>query len=249
MILEATGGPISVFMAYIESNIACEIDRITGWSGKFWEERFSATPILDDESLMERIRYILMHGVKEGLVARSADWPGLTCIPEFLGKGERSFPWIDRTGYSRARHRGEDVRLSDFTKRYNIKIVSPPSWRDLDASICRAKAKELLKSAEEQARNMWGSRPVLGVEKVKSQDPIKRPLRFKRGPRPLCHAGTRKVRDAYREKYRDFVRAYKQASELFRRGFYDTEFPLYCYKPPLSRFLNGVGHPLAAGAG
>ncbi|PTL74953.1 hypothetical protein DAT35_57475 [Vitiosangium sp. GDMCC 1.1324] len=45
----------------------------------------SVPPVLDDEALVGRLRYVLTHGVKEGLVERSAEWPGLTCLPQLLG--------------------------------------------------------------------------------------------------------------------------------------------------------------------
>ncbi|HYO55463.1 hypothetical protein [Archangium sp.] len=40
---------------------------------------------------MGRLRYVLAHGVKEGLVERSAEWPGLTCLPQLLGPARRLF--------------------------------------------------------------------------------------------------------------------------------------------------------------
>ncbi len=65
-----------------------EVERSTSgldWSGGFWERRYSAEPVLDDATLVGRLRYVLAHGVKEGLVDRRAEWPGLTCLPQLLG--------------------------------------------------------------------------------------------------------------------------------------------------------------------
>ncbi len=42
----------------------------------FWERRYSAEPVLDDTALVGRLRYVLAHGVKEGLVERCAEWQG-----------------------------------------------------------------------------------------------------------------------------------------------------------------------------
>jgi hypothetical protein len=46
------------------------VGRLVGWSGGFWERRYSAEPVLDDTALVGRLRYILAHGVKEGLTVR-----------------------------------------------------------------------------------------------------------------------------------------------------------------------------------
>ncbi|WP_232536978.1 hypothetical protein [Cystobacter fuscus] len=37
------------------------------------------------------MRYVLAHGVKERLMERSAEWPGLTCLPQLLGPARRVF--------------------------------------------------------------------------------------------------------------------------------------------------------------
>ncbi|QRK14255.1 hypothetical protein JQX13_07340 [Archangium violaceum] len=47
--------------------------------------------------LVGRLRYVLAHGVKEGLVERSAEWPGLTSLPQLLGPARRLFRWFNWT--------------------------------------------------------------------------------------------------------------------------------------------------------
>ncbi|WPB77632.1 hypothetical protein KYC5002_00500 [Archangium violaceum] len=65
-------------MRYLRANLSKKVGRLADWSGGFWERRYSAEPVLDDTALVGRLRYVLTHGVKEGLVERSAEWPGLT---------------------------------------------------------------------------------------------------------------------------------------------------------------------------
>jgi hypothetical protein len=48
-------------------------------------------PVLDDAALVGRLRYLLVHGVKEGLVEKWAEWPGLTCLAQLLGPARRLF--------------------------------------------------------------------------------------------------------------------------------------------------------------
>ena len=61
-------------MQYLRANLSRKVGRLVDWSGGFWERRYSAEPVLDDEALVGRLRYVLAHGVKEGLVERSAEW-------------------------------------------------------------------------------------------------------------------------------------------------------------------------------
>jgi hypothetical protein len=69
---------LSEFTGYLNSNLAREVGRLTGWTGKIWERRYQAIPISDEEEAQAaRFRYVLSHGVKENLVARLREWPGL----------------------------------------------------------------------------------------------------------------------------------------------------------------------------
>ena len=66
------------FMQYVDGNLAREVGDLVGWSGTFWARRYSAILISDEEAAqVERLRYILAHGVKEHLVERVVDWPGV----------------------------------------------------------------------------------------------------------------------------------------------------------------------------
>ncbi len=81
LLVWARGAALASFMQYLRANLSRKVGRLVEWSGGFWERRYSAEPVLDDAALVGRLRYVLAHGVKEGLVERSAEWPGLTCLP------------------------------------------------------------------------------------------------------------------------------------------------------------------------
>jgi hypothetical protein len=66
------------FMQYTDSNVAREVGDLVGWSGPFWARRYSAIMVSDEErAQVDRLRYILAQGVKENLVKRVLDWPGV----------------------------------------------------------------------------------------------------------------------------------------------------------------------------
>ena len=67
---------LAPFIGYVNGNVARLIGRRHGWTGPFWASRAHVIPVLDDASAEGRLRYILSHGVKEGLVPRPEDWPG-----------------------------------------------------------------------------------------------------------------------------------------------------------------------------
>ena len=48
------------FVGYFNSNLAREISRKTGWTGKIWERRYQAIVISnEEEAQLERFRYVL----------------------------------------------------------------------------------------------------------------------------------------------------------------------------------------------
>ncbi len=42
------------------------------------------------------------------------------------------------------------------------------------------------------------------MDRIRNQDPLTRPLKSKRSPKPLCHAASAEMRDRVRLAYRSF---------------------------------------------
>jgi hypothetical protein len=86
MLSSSDGEQLAEFMGYVNGNVSRELGRIHRWRGTLWGRRTRPIPILDDESMIARLRYILAQGVKEGLVERPEEWPGATSTPWLLGE-------------------------------------------------------------------------------------------------------------------------------------------------------------------
>ena len=84
LIVRAPNGNLPRFMQFLLTNVSKKVGWLVRWRGSFWEHRYSAEPILDDEAFVGRVRYVLAHGVKERLVRRCGDWPGLSSLPMML---------------------------------------------------------------------------------------------------------------------------------------------------------------------
>jgi len=226
---------ISAFVGHFESVLARKLGCLVEWRQKFWGRRFRPIPVLDDEALLGRVRYALEHGCKENLVMRPRDWPGVSCVAA-LTEGEALVGyWHDRTEEYKDAQRGKTVKSSDYVRRYEIKLTPLPLWADLSEPQRQAQYRHIIKDIEEETRERHeknGTRP-LGAEAVLAQDPHDRPQHSKHSPAPLCHAASEAVRKTYRQAYRAFVNAYYRASELFRAGQLDVEFPEHCFRPPL----------------
>jgi REP element-mobilizing transposase RayT len=99
---------LSRFMRYVNSNLARKVGRLVGWHDRIWSRRYQAIVVSpEDAAQVERLRYILSHGVKENLVERVEQWPGVHCARSLLTGEPAEGYWFDQTQEYAARRRGE----------------------------------------------------------------------------------------------------------------------------------------------
>jgi len=231
LLVRASKGNLPSFMQYLLSNVAKKVGRLVSWRGGLWERRYSAEPVIDDEALVGRLRYILSHGVKEGLVRRCSEWPGLSCLSQLLGDAVRRFRWFDWTARWKSASRKLESRLLDerWARPVQLELRPLPCWEHLSRSQRRACVSELVESIEQHGS--LSRDKVLGRMQVMRQEPHRRPRGVKRTPRPLCHASTRKGWEGFRELYRAFAASFGEASRHWRAGHLRARFPPFAIRP------------------
>jgi putative transposase len=226
----------SNFMRDFQASLSREVNRLTGWRGPVFERRFNAIPVTNEEKAqVERLKYVLANGVKEDLVEKVLDWPGVNTAAALLQGKSLTGHWIDRPRQYAARNRGEDASDEHFAVEETV-ILSPlPCWAHLSSERYRQRIQALVEEAEEESalvRRRTGSR-VLGVQAILAQDPQTRPAAPARSPAPLVHAATKAARRMFYELYAEFVSAFRTASEALRRGNRDVPFPAGSFPPAL----------------
>ncbi len=224
------------FMAYVDTNLALEVNRLHGRRGPVWERRYQAILVSDEEAAqVERLRYLLAHGVKEGLVAHARDWPGIHSAREILGDEPIRGHWFDRTQEFAARNRGEDFDRLKYATEETLVLSPLPCWADLTPEAYRQRVGELVESIETEAAVALAEsgRIPLGAAAVLRESHEAKPIKPKRSPAPLYHAATRAVRKAFWEAYATFVAAFREASERLRAGDRQARFPLGSFPPRL----------------
>jgi REP element-mobilizing transposase RayT len=240
LLLRAPNGNLPRFMQYLLTNISKKIGWLVGWRGAFWERRYSAEPVLDDEALFGRVRYILAHGVKEHLVRKCAEWPGLTSLSLMLGAPRRAFRWFNWTRRWTARNNPEgQQRLSArWAEAEELQLAPLPAWAQTPVSRRRRLLRRAIAAIEHEAATL--KHRVFGRSAVLAQHPQHRPDRPARAARPPCHASERTLRDEFLDSYRAFASAFFRASEKWRRGCLDASFPQNAFRPFLGPRVLGV---------
>jgi hypothetical protein len=190
---------LSDFMCYINSNLAKEIGRRTGWKEKVWGRRYQAIVISDEEEVqVARMRYVLSHGVKEGLVARVEEWPGVHCAVPLMTGAAVEGTWYDRTREHNARLRGKELEKGESASLEIVRLSPLPCWKHLAEEDYRARIREMVQEINEAAAATRSESqiPPLGADGVRAQNPETRPRKLKKSPAPFCHAWRKKVRKA-----------------------------------------------------
>jgi len=176
-------GILARFMGYLNDLIARKVGgRLHGWREKFWGRRYRSIPILDEEALVERTRYIFRQGVKECLIDCPTAWPGVCSVRARLHGEKLIGVWYDETGIYEKSRQGEKVDRKDFATVYAIELAPLPCWADLSPQEYRRQVRELVEGLveEERARRPREGRTVLGAEAVMAQDPRRAPEKLSR---------------------------------------------------------------------
>lgn len=223
------------FMGRFLGPLARALNAVDRVRGQFFERRYAAIEIVDDEALLDRILYTVTNPAAADLVAAVEDWPGLCLWPG--GRESDVFSRLRMRATGRAERQADGdhgtLREGERSELARVDVALPElCGRDLRAELrCRVQAR-LSELAEAR-----GNKGVLGVERVLAQKVFDAPDRPKRSPMPLCHASSIDLWLAFREHWRAFLRAYREASVAFRLGYLNVAFPDWAFRPsvPLLR--------------
>ncbi len=249
------------FMEFFNGNLAREARRLIGWRGRFWADRYHATPISPEpEAMVERLRYVLSHSVKENLVAGISEWEGPHCAQALIDGKPMSGVWYERSveyeaqrqAERRAARRGTEVEELDrgaFMTPYELKFAPLPCWQSMPKAKIRKRVIRMVEEIEDAAarkREQSGVEP-LGMERIRDQDPLTRSAKSKKSPRPLCHAASGEMRDRVRRARRAFRDMYRAAAEKLKWGrIAEAVFPKGSFPPSLPFVRIGISFdPLA----
>jgi REP element-mobilizing transposase RayT len=235
LVVRDDAAELAPWASYFLGNLARSVNRIRNRSGSFFERRYSAEPILDDEALLDRIVYVVANPVKAGLCRKSQDWPGVVLVSR---SGLAEAITVPETGHrvlSRKRHAvpsSKEENASDNDTQ-SLLIVDPaPDSQGANGRRLRDAIEAREREIQNELRSL-GRKP-LTRRQVLAQDWHAAPKQPARSHRPSCHTTVRHLREAFSEGFRHFTDLFREASERLRAGK-QAAFPHWCYRP---------GHPL-----
>lgn len=225
------------FMNQVGGNVARKVGKIIGWRERFWGRRYRAIVVSDEEvAQVGRLRYLLAHGAKEGLVASPCQWPGVHAASA-LSQGTMQIEgiWRDATSAYRDRQAKRMRPVRAYEIKESVHLSQLPCWRHLSPGAYRRTTAEMIASIEAETHDEH-ERPEtapLGLSHILSAAPNERSARLKRSPAPRFHAATLAARRQLRSHYATFVACYRRAANALRRRETPIAFPSGCFPPAL----------------
>ncbi|MCB9651068.1 MAG: hypothetical protein H6730_31425 [Deltaproteobacteria bacterium] len=116
--------------------------------------------------------------------------------------------------------------VADFTDVTWVRVTQLPAPEEDAAALAMRVRRRRQELAEKR-----GGRRVLGAANVLRQDPFDAPQHPKRSPMPMCHASTPDLWFAFRDGWRRFLVAYREASAAFRQGDFRVLLPDFSFRP------------------
>ncbi len=243
------------FMRYVAGNLSKEIGRLHDWPGKLWMRRYRSIVVSDEaEDQIARLKYLLGAGVKEHLVRRAIDWPGVHSARALTRDHPLRGWWFNRSQEFAARRRRETFGRYKYATEEEVFLEPLPCWRHLSVQEVRHRVKDLIREIEREAeieRRAEAKKKepnprkmtVLGADFVMAVDSQYRPAEFERSPAPDFHARDKEVRKAMRDAYAMVVTAHAEASERLRAGDRMVNFPEGTHPPGLPFVPFARGQP------
>jgi hypothetical protein len=226
---------LAAFAGYVNGNVAKAVQELHSWSEIVWSRRAEMIPVVDDAAAEGRLRYILSHGAKEGLVASPLDWPGVSSA-RALALGETLVgTW--RRDSSKDRAAPEAVPV----ERYPIELVPIPSHAELPTAARQARARSIIEEIAREVREQRGA--PMGRDAVLAQDPRSAPEAFVRRRAPRVHAALAEPGRAFLTLRGQFVAAFRDAAHRAAADARElaATFPEGAFPSPLPPSRHGPG--------
>ncbi len=224
------------FMCFVNTNLSKELGKLHRIRGPKFERPYHAVPVSDEEEAqVDRQKYLISNGVKENLVERPEQWPGVQGVTASIAGKPLEGRWYNRTREHAERQRGEEVDAEALATD-EVLVLSPlPCWAHLTDEKIQERVMELALQVTEEAaleRKLTG-REVLGVEAILAMDPLSSPATVERSPKPRFHAYRPAVWKEMWLAYALVLAAFRDAAERLREGGSEVVFPEGTHPPGL----------------
>jgi len=244
-------GELPAFMHCLDTNLARSMNAHLGRGESFFApDSYSKVELATTEAVLEKLVYVSVQAVKDGLVRRPERWPGIHSLAADLGKW--TFTAERPNFYFRSEGTKERPALPEVA---SFEVTIPPGFEDMTPDAFRAMLSERVE-AELQAiyarRKAEGRRRFMGVRAVMAQNARDAAgdvfPKFEQNPTIACGRGQGELRAQLLRQLTAWRGEYRRAWERWRRGEGDVVFPAGTYQMRVFYFVRSGTSPPALAA-
>jgi REP element-mobilizing transposase RayT len=219
-----------LFMRDFQGQLARKLNRYWGRTGTFFERRYTATEVLGDDALADKLGYTVCNPCESNRVRHPKLWPGLSSWSIHKTGKPLVGKIVNRKLYWSLKQKTENKGLSErqlielATEVYLLEMAKLPKWEALDDDGYGEKVCETI---EDYAGDLAETRatPCRGAQKILTQKDDNRPNNPKKSPRPICHTNCAKTRQEYLEELWEVTERYQDAVAKIRDDKTQISFP------------------------
>jgi len=234
MLVRAPEDNLDQFMKFFKSQLALKLNRLFGRKGYFWKSKYKSQKVFED-ALLDKLLYILLQSVKDGLTARADEWPGVSSLQLNLTEKPKKCIFESQTKKTRLlrskSNRNKDKKL--YQEIHFLRVTSLPVLDHLSCRTRTNKIRTLVIQEEDRIQLERRGKKVLGRQGIMQQNRDGRPEVVETTPEPYCHTKCLATWLSFRTWINNFTDTYKECSRRFRAGDFGIKFPPGSYRPPL----------------
>lgn len=249
LLIQAPQGKFTEFMAYINGQMAREVNRFLGRRHQLWARRYAVGQVLDEPAELERLLYILTNPQKAGMADTIEQWPGLSSAPFLLENKRQRFVCFDRTRWY---EHGRPDEIGPYLYTVELEHDVLPQLQQHDLGERQTLLRRMLRERERgiiSAKLLQDDRAdsLLRAQRraeVAFTVPTDRPAMPKRSPQPLCHTTFPALLKVFAHWFKLFVQACKTCAQAYMQGDVGVEFPHGAFAPsrfPKARYPRQAG--------
>lgn len=219
------------FVHSVHGNVARAAKRLHAWDGSVFGK--PAYIVVGADAEVDRLRYVLSQGTKEGLVRRPTEWPGVHCARALLLDEVLVGVWRDRqrercVRVGGGKGGGRAPAPGEIEIRYPIELTPLPSWCALTPKSRRTHVRKLLNEIEADARVAHPN--ALGAAVVLRQNPRHRPAAGKRSAASPIHTRDEDTRTMFTMQHIAYCEELHEAKRRLRHEL-PSVLPPACFPP------------------
>lgn len=230
------------FMEQFQSQLASRINDHRDREGTVFPTRYDDQALLDQQVLLDKIKYVLNNPVKDRQVRCAEDWPGVTSIDCHKKEGNRfEGQWLNHKRWRRYKRRKTgDKGRADAMETHTLDLHLPDA---LDGETDEERRQNLLASIKADRHRIWAdatgdhNRPprVAGAKSIEENlywgdRPDEHPANRLTDRRWLGVASNPEKMSDYKDKRDEIDDRYRRALSAWRQGK-AKPFPHGTYPP------------------